>query len=419
MRTIDISGLAAIRKHLTKPPWLVGIEGALLVVFYFDDEPPTHPILLAGGILAIVTCVVLLLRKVSIARRLTAVLVAFNILLLALIPFADVPSKAGAFIVGLMAFAVSIYMAAVCAWSPVRAAERSRYWKIAFASERHLTATYAPGGEGWLGGLRRIRLLPVIVWIGLVTLGTTIAIVMKEWLQVEKPQRYAQILTVLLGGGVYVWAKRRSALRGKEVRRIDRRPPVLLLRSFGDDMMGIRGRGPAWATRDLNRSGMTFERMASEQLSPFGPVVAIGRPNESLAPLGAARDYVPDAVWQEEVQQRILESAIVVLLVGTSEGLAWELRRLRDLSQLHKLILLFPPSDDIVTRWQTLLTIDRASAQPVLPQDVRPAQTLALIYADDLTPIVILGGRDEWSYETAVRIAAMLAITTGAETAAA
>jgi hypothetical protein len=117
------------------------------------------------------------------------------------------------------------------------------------------------------------------------------------------------------------------------------------------------------------------------------------------------------------VLQRIRDAAIGLLIIGTSQGLAWELSRLRDLGQLHQLILLFPPADDVVTRWLTLLARDRATGFPILPDAVRPQQTLALIYADDLTPIIIEGARDEWSYETAVRIGGMLAITTGAEPA--
>jgi len=200
------------------------------------------------------------------------------------------------------------------------------------------------------------------------------------------------------------------------VREIDRRPPVLLLRSFDDDMMVVKEARASRST-DLHRKGMTFERVVQDQLSPFGPFVAIGRPEEPLSPLGAARDYVPDAVWQHEVQQRIRDAVIVVLIIGTSQGLAWELSRLRDLAQLHKLILLFSPADDVVNRWRALFARDQATGFPILPDEVRPQQTLALIYADDLTPIIIEGPRDEWSYETAVRIGGMLAITTGAEPA--
>ena len=62
---------------------------------------------------------------------------------------------------------------------------------------------------------------------------------------------------------------------------------------------------------------------------------------------------------------------------------------------------------------------DRTAATPFLPVAVRPEQTLALIYADDLTPIIVEGKRDEWSYQTALRLGGMLAITTGAEPVAA
>ena len=199
------------------------------------------------------------------------------------------------------------------------------------------------------------------------------------------------------------------------MRQIDRRPPVLLLRSFNDDMMLIVRGARYPKSTDLHRKGMTFERVVQDHLSPFGPYIAIGRPEEQLSPLGAARDYVPDTVWQDEVQQRIRDAAVVVLVIGTSPGLAWELSRLRDLGQLHKLILLFPPADDVVNRWLTLLGHDRTAESPFLPDSVRPEQTLALIYADDLTPIIIEGKRNEWSYQTALRLGGMLAITTGAE----
>ncbi len=72
---------------------------------------------------------------------------------------------------------------------------------------------------------------------------------------------------------------------------------------------------------------------------------------------------------------------------------------------------------DVVNRWATLVGRDQASGLPILPGEIRPEATLALIYADDLTPLVIEAKRDEWSYETALRIGGMLAITTGVEPA--
>jgi hypothetical protein len=198
---------------------------------------------------------------------------------------------------------------------------------------------------------------------------------------------------------------------------VDRQASAGAALSFDDDMTSSPGARNSRST-DLHRKGMTFERVVGitwrrstvhrDRMAARGTARA----------LGAARDYVPDAVWQDEVQQRIRDAAVVVLVIG-SQGLAWELSQLRDLGQLHKLILLFPPADDVVKRWHTLLGRDRAEETPILPDEVRPEQTLALIYADDLTPIIVEGKRDEWSYQTALRLGGMLAITTGIEPVAA
>ena len=148
---------------------------------------------------------------------------------------------------------------------------------------------------------------------------------------VGKPDRGAE------GESGFSLRGRRRALRVDETQvgaraarrcgEIDRRPPVLLLRSFDDDMMLILNGACNSKSTDLHRKGMTFERVLQDRLAPFGPFIAIGRPQEPLSPLGAARDYAPDAAWQDEAQQRIRDAAVVVLVIGTSQGLAWELSR--------------------------------------------------------------------------------------------
>ena len=328
----------------------------------------------------------------------------------------DTKDEWGMLLFGLMAVAASLYVLAIGLAPVFRAGRRSPYLKLMFAANRTLSADYAGGALSWKDWFRQLR--PWAVFIGALTYVVSIIamlLVRKVMGKDRNTENGVRDWIFAAGGALFVWTKRKSALRGTAVRQIDRRPPVLLLRSFDDDMMLIvRGARYSRST-DLHRKGMTFERVVQDHLSPFGPFIAIGRPEEQLSPLGAARDYVPDTVWQDEVQQRIRDAAIVVLVIGTSPGLAWELSRLRDLGQLHKLILLFPPADDVVNRWLTLLGHDRTAGSPFLPDAVRPEQTLALIYADDLTPIIIEGKRNEWSYQTALRLGGMLAITTGAE----
>lgn len=421
-RIIDINSLVRLRKHLSwAGPW-VGALGLVGYVPFSTLELRDSALIGVDGVLAFTIYLVFTMGWVKAIPPLAIALAALNTVLTGRYVFAswpiDTKDERGLVAVGVMAMAVSLWVLYIAFAPFFREARRSPYLDLVFATKRTLGVDYAGESLSWKAWFRQLR--PWVVVVGILTYVVAFAAMLiaskatgKRDKALEKTIRDAVFAA---GGMLFVWSKRKSALRGTVVREIDRRPPVLLLRSFGDDMMAVKGERGSRAT-DLHRKGMTFERVIQDHLSPFGPFVAIGRPEEPLSPLGAARDYVPDSDWQDEVQQRIQAAAIVVLIIGTSQGLAWELARLRDLAQLHKLILLFPPADDVVNRWATLVGRDQASGLPILPGGIRPEATLALIYADDLTPLVIEAKRDEWSYETALRIGGMLAITTGVEPA--
>ena len=118
-----------------------------------------------------------------------------------------------------------------------------------------------------------------------------------------------------------------KAPSGDEVLKRDRRPPILYLRSFADDT----GLYP------------DHEQELVAALSQFGPVIAIGRPGESLQTLGAARVYVGDD-WQEQIRQRIEASALVVLRIGESGGLRWEIETVATNCSPQKILLQVPQS---------------------------------------------------------------------------
>jgi hypothetical protein len=120
----------------------------------------------------------------------------------------------------------------------------------------------------------------------------------------------------------------------------DNRGIVLLLRSFqDDDFPSFKGplRSAIFA-RDL-----TFEELTTHQLWGFGPVVAVGRPRESLPPAGAAREYVSDDVWQTVIGRLTEEAALIVMILGATPGFGWKLRNLIDRNLLHKVLLIMPP----------------------------------------------------------------------------
>ena len=129
------------------------------------------------------------------------------------------------------------------------------------------------------------------------------------------------------------------------------RPPVLLLRSFKDDMLRLK---PPWFRRNRGKS-WSFEELLTGQLWCQGPVIAIGRPGEAAPPIGAARDYFSGEKWQAEAERLARDADTIVMLVGVTEGLGWEMRRIQDLQMLSKLILVFPPviHAESLPRWST------------------------------------------------------------------
>jgi hypothetical protein len=59
-------------------------------------------------------------------------------------------------------------------------------------------------------------------------------------------------------------------------------------------------------------------------LARIGPLIAIGRPNETIPRLGAARLYVAHDDWQATVTEHMSRSALVIIAAGKTEGLQWE-----------------------------------------------------------------------------------------------
>ncbi len=420
-RTIDISDLVRVRKHLSWSSQAMLALGGICVSAFGQPDIRDIGFIALDAVLALATGLVLYKGVVAAIPPLSIALVALTTVLfsrfLALSLPIDTDREEDQFLLGVAALAIALYVLAISLAPFFRRARRSPYLPLMFVTNRRLGADYAGAPLTWKNWLRQLRPRAVVVAVLTFVVSLIAMLIASKGTGRRNPALEKQIRNAVFwaGGALFVWTKRKHALRGASMREIDQRPPVLLLRSFDDDMLVLQKGARYSSSTNLHRKGMTFERVVEDHLSPFGPFIGIGRPEEPLSPLGAARDYVPDTVWQDEVQQRIRDASVVVLIIGTSQGLAWELWRLRDLGQLHKLILLFPPADDLVIRWQTLRGHDRASETPILPDEVQPERTLAVIYADDLTPIVVEGKRDEWSYQTALRLGGVLAITTGVE----
>lgn len=141
------------------------------------------------------------------------------------------------------------------------------------------------------------------------------------------------ILAVYLLGVVSwrLWrrAQQYEAIDADEAMARDPRPPVLYLRSFKDDGAAVLAPGEQ---RIAQRVMSVVEPPSPEQeladiLGRLGPVVAIGKPGEVLPELGAARLYVAHDRWQAKVDELMTKAAMVVIRIGDSPGVVWEIDR--------------------------------------------------------------------------------------------
>jgi hypothetical protein len=142
-----------------------------------------------------------------------------------------------------------------------------------------------------------------------------------------------------LGYASYRRAKRHLAAPALDIRRQDNRPPVLLLRSFGDDMIPVQ----EFRLSFFIQRSQTFEEILTQHLWDYGPVIAIGRPREAIPPLGAAREYVRNEDWQSRLNELSASAGMLVLVLGRTEGVLWEIRRVISAGLLSKTVFVLPP----------------------------------------------------------------------------
>lgn len=122
-------------------------------------------------------------------------------------------------------------------------------------------------------------------------------------------------ILIALGAVCYRGAHRLASIRARQLMLRDPRPPVLYLRSFGDDRLKL------W-TATLGRSALierftprrfdTFEQMLVRHLSAYGPVIAVNHPRTRLAPLGAVRETIEGGDWQEVVAAWMDQARLIV-----------------------------------------------------------------------------------------------------------
>ena len=138
-------------------------------------------------------------------------------------------------------------------------------------------------------------------------------------------------------------ARKHSAVSAKDALEKDPRPPIVYLRSFQDD--GLFNPGAFFLANDWLRTlgEKTTEDNLSRLLAPFGPVVAIGRPEEEMPEVGAARIYVGDDNWQDLIKDLLSDrGALAVFQAGDTKSLRWELTLVAALLRPEQILMFLP-----------------------------------------------------------------------------
>src|SRR6516225_2510385 len=145
------------------------------------------------------------------------------------------------------------------------------------------------------------------------------------------------LLPISVGlGGFLFWRRRQYAAQASAVSIItDHKPHLLYLRPFRSDCTTMK---------DIfkgNRSGwITEEEQLADVLRPFGELVAIGRPGESLPTPGAARIYASDEEWKDVVKRQMQSTRLVVIMAAVGENVLWELTQATKIVDPQKLLIL-------------------------------------------------------------------------------
>jgi hypothetical protein len=218
-------------------------------------------------------------------------------------------------------------------------------------------------------------------------------------------------LGLLVLGAVILWVARR--LRSVDARRLmlrDPRPPVLYLRSFGDDKLRLWtatfGR-PSLIERFTPRRFDRFEEVLVRYLSRYGPVIAVNPPGTRLAPLEAARETIEPADWHSAVADWMAHAALIVFLAPPSrvtQGLHWELRTVAERGQLDKALVVVPPvsAEQLQARWRAFGTACAGLWPFTVARPLADPRALVLAFRHGRWDVATADTRTEWSYAAAL-----------------
>ena len=215
---------------------------------------------------------------------------------------------------------------------------------------------------------------------------------------------------VALGAIISRRARRLGTIEAHRLMLRDRRPPVLYLRSFGDDQLKLwtatLGR-PSLIERFTPRRFDAFEEVLVRHLSRYGPVIALNPPGTKLAPLGAARETIDSADWQSIITTWMEQSSLIVFVTPperVTQGLLWELENVSANNHWDKTLVIVPPvpPEHLQQRWRALRDACARLWPFTFSMPTEDPNALVLTFTSSQWTAITADRRTEWSYSAAL-----------------
>lgn len=122
---------------------------------------------------------------------------------------------------------------------------------------------------------------------------------------------------------------------------------------------------------------------------------------------GAAREYLPMDGWRERVEQLAQAARFIVVLLGTTKGLAWEVQRLMETGCIEKTMFLIPnvSDEEAFDRCRSLLDLLDGQHAWQLYAGLRRPGIIGVLFRDGTPVLVTAPDRSEVDYQLIVDLA--------------
>ena len=154
------------------------------------------------------------------------------------------------------------------------------------------------------------------------------------------------LLLLIAAGGALGVGRKLMAPSAENLLAADHRNPVVYLRPFDEDARMVQhhpvGRRKGGRRIANSSRPASHEKSIAKILRDIGPFVAVGAPGDALAPLGAARLYLGDDQWQEEVEALVRRASAVILVPEISDGTRWEVTKVAQWVDPRRVLMLVP-----------------------------------------------------------------------------